>query len=162
MYKRQAIWFDDMYYYEVGDSSNTNLIKNPSFEDTAANIPREFQDKTGTSKNIWSADGRNLVSVQYKQGIQVDGNTNEWGDMAPIELSEKLVYNGDLSVRANIKYAYDEEYFYFCTTVDDNVHYPVLEGQYWTGDGIQFTLCGANDTYGEYYAYSYDPKSRCV
>lgn len=157
--KTEAIWFDDMYYYEVGDSSNTNLIKNPSFEDTAANIPREFQDKTGTSKNIWSADGRNLVSVQYKQGIQVDGNTNEWGDMAPIELSEKLVYNGDLSVRANIKYAYDEEYFYFCTTVDDNVHYPVLEGQYWTGDGIQFTLCGANDTYGEYYAYSYDPKS---
>ena len=34
--KTEAVWIDDMYFYDADDSSQTNLINNPGFEETAA------------------------------------------------------------------------------------------------------------------------------
>lgn len=146
--KTEGIWIDDLYYYEDGDSTHTNLIKNASFEDTAANIP----------SNTQNGEDRPLIAVSHRNSIQIDGDLSDWSGVEPMKITQKTVYQGDVTIDADIRYAYDDDNFYFAVEVEDNVHYPVMEGQYWTGDGIQFTLCGTNDTYGEYYAFSYNPE----
>ncbi len=143
--KTDAVWIDDMYFYEIGDSTGTNLIKNPGFEETEA--------KAVTTEV--SADGRILIPV-YAKGISIDGDLSDWEGVQSIEISQKKTYAGTLTVDAKIKYAYDNENFYFSIEAEDDVHNPVMTGSYWTGDGLQFTICGMNDTFGKAYAYSYD------
>ncbi len=143
--KTDAVWIDDMYYYEIGDSTETNLIKNSGFEDTAA---KAVSTET-------AADGRTLIPV-YSKGISIDGDLSDWEGTEAIELSDKKTYAGTLTVDAKIRYAYDNENFYFALEAEDEVHKPVMTGSYWTGDGLQFTLCGMNDNFGKAYAYSYD------
>lgn len=144
--KSDAVWIDDVYFYEVGDATNTNLINNPSFEDTAANAPSDSQ----------GGDGRDMVAVSHKEGINIDGNLSDWDGISASPLTQKIVYNGELTIDANIRYAYDDENFYFAAEVEDDVHFPVMQDQYWTGDGLQFTLCGLNDNFGKAYAYNHD------
>ena len=152
--KSDAVWIDDVYFYEVGDATNTNLINNPSFEETAASAPAASAPAGGQG-----ADGRDIVAVAHKDGIEIDGDLSDWDGISALPLTQKTVYNGTLSIEANIRYAYDDENFYFATEVEDDEHFPVMQNQYWTGDGLQFTLCGLNDTFGKAYAYSHDIES---
>ena len=143
--KTESVWIDDMYFYDADDSSQTNLIKNPGFEETAAKV---VSSESG-------ADGRQLIPVRNKS-ISIDGDLSDWGDTAAYEMDKKITYSGTLTVDSKIRYAYDEENFYFAVEAEDETHYPIMSGSYWNGDGLQFTLCGMNDNFGKAYAYSYD------
>ena len=60
----------------------------------------------------------------------------------------------------SIRYAYDDENLYFAVAAEDDVHHPVIDpNTYYTGDGIQFTVCGINDRFGHGYGFSCDPTS---
>lgn len=143
--KTDAVWIDDLYFYEIGDDTKTNLIKNPGFEETAA--------KEVSTQEM--ADGRKLIPV-YNKNISIDGNLSDWDNTAVIEIDQRKIYAEPLTVEAKIRYAYDDKNFYFAIEAEDETHYPVMSGSYWNGDGLQFTLCGVNDTFGKAYAYSYD------
>ena len=148
--KTEAVWIDDVYFYDASDANKTNLIKNPGFEEGGAAM--------GVTSAM-SADGRNLMTIPNKE-IDVDADLSDWEGIEPIELTKTTVYAGDgLSLNANIRYAYDEENFYFAIEAEDDVHNPILVDSYWNGDGLQFTLCGPEDTFGKAYAFSCDPQT---
>ena len=148
--KTEAVWIDDVYFYDASDENKTNLVKNPSFEDGGSAM-------VATSET--TADGKNLMTIPNKE-IEIDADLSDWAEIDPIELTKTTVYAGDeLSLKANIRYAYDEENFYFAIEAEDDVHYPILVDSYWNGDGLQFTLCGVDDTFGKAYAFSCDPET---
>jgi hypothetical protein len=127
-----------------------NLISNPSFEETSANAAASESETEG-------ADGRKLIPVYYAEGITVDGDISDWENYNVIPVTQKVKYAGDgVSLETDIRYAYDKDNFYFAVKAEDDVHFPLLEGSYWNGDGLQFTICGMEDTFGKAYAYSYD------
>ncbi len=147
--KSEAVWLDDFYFYDKNDMTK-NLISNPSFEDTAANAPVAEAETE-------SADGRKLIPVYHAEGITVDGDFSDWEGYNVIPITQAVKYAGDgVSLETDIRYAYDDENFYFAVKAEDDVHFPILEGSYWNGDGLQFTICGMEDTFGKAYAYSYD------
>lgn len=143
--KTEAVWIDDMYFYDADDSSQTNLINNPGFEETAA---KPVSSDEG-------ADGRRLIPV-YNKSISIDGDLSDWEGTEAFEMDQRKTYAGTLTLDSKIRYAYDAENFYFAVEAEDETHYPIMNGSYWNGDGLQFTLCGMNDNFGKAYAYSYD------
>lgn len=143
--KSESVWIDDLYFYEVGGRENTNLIQNPSFEDTPSN-----------SAAVGGSGEREIITVSHKDDIHIDGDLSDWDNINFKPIDKKTVYNGSLTLEAKIGYAYDDDNFYFAVEAEDDVHFPVMQDQYWTGDGLQFTLCGLNDTFGKAYAYNHD------
>ncbi len=148
--KTEAVWVDDVYFYDASDANRTNLIKNPSFEEG------------GTAMSVTSAvsaDGKSLMTIPNKN-IEIDADLSDWEAIEPMKLSKTTVYAGDgLSLEANIRYAYDDRNFYFAIEAEDDVHNPILVDSYWNGDGLQFTLCGPDDTFGKAYALSCDAQT---
>lgn len=148
--KTEAVWVDDVYFYDANDKSRTNLIKNPSFEDGGAVM---------AETSAMSADGKSLMTIP-SESIEVDADLSDWEGIRPMDLAKTTVYAGDgLSLSANIRYAYDDDNFYFAIEAEDDVHNPILVDSYWNGDGLQFTLCGPDDTFGKAYAFSCDPET---
>lgn len=154
--KTEAVWIDNIYYYKVGDSTNTNLISNPSFEEGNS----KGNSAGGGAQAISDVNGRGLIAVPYKENMQIDGDLNDWEGIAEIPLTDRIVYKGNLTLDAGIRYAYDNENLYFAVVAEDDVHNPILQSDtYWTGDGIQFTVCGTNDRFGYGYGFACDPQS---
>jgi hypothetical protein len=152
--KTEAIWVDDVYFYEVsGDAIiGENLIQNPSFEDTAAGITADTSEAELSNHEV--------MVVNYNNNISIDGSLADWEGIEPIEITKKTQWvQSETSLTANIRYAYDDENFYFVIDAEDDVHYPIFTDSYWNGDGLQFALSRLDEGFGKEYAYLADPES---
>ena len=144
-----ALWIDDVYFYDASlpNTPENNLIKNPSFEENAP----------ASSAQEASQD---IIPVHKKTDIVIDGKADEWSEVT----SRKLDIYTDFtkqpqSVAGEISYAYDDDNFYFLLDVEDDAHSPVTAGNYWNGDGLQFTICGTDETFGISYGAVYDEQN---
>ncbi|WP_181592693.1 S-layer homology domain-containing protein [Paenibacillus sp. YN15] len=91
------------------------------------------------------------------EGISIDGSLGEWDGYTGISLptsgtSQNQVtgWTGAEDLSANIKFAYDQDYFYLSAKVRDNTHFAVANSDMWNGDSIQFAF-GENGVYGAEY-----------
>ena len=144
--KTEAIWVDDVYFYEVSGGARVgeNMIKNPSFEDTATTKPTA-SDSAGGSMKIKTIEERN---------IKIDGDISDWQGIEPTKITKEVHYTGtNLSLAADIRYAYDDDFFYFVIDAEDDMHYPLFTSTYWNGDGLQFAVSKKNERNIKEYAY---------
>lgn len=145
-----TVWVDDLYFYDTSkpQTPENNMIKNPSFE--------------GIASAQASSASQDIIPVGYKN-VAIDGSASEWADVPAHELELYTDYaKAGQSITANIKYAYDDKNFYFVLAAKDDVHFPVTAGSYWNGDGLQFTLCGTDETFGTAYGLVYDEANNMV
>lgn len=145
-----TVWVDDLYFYDTSkpQTPENNMIKNPSFE--------------GIASAQASSASQDIIPVGYKN-VAIDGSASEWADVPAHELELYTDYaKAGQSITANIKYAYDDKNFYFVLSAKDDVHFPVTAGSYWNGDGLQFTLCGTDETFGTAYGLVYDEANNMV
>lgn len=144
-----GLWIDDMYFYDMSlpQTPENNLIKNPSFEGIVAQA---------TVDSV----SQDIIPVHKKADIVIDGSADDWAD---IETRKLDIYTDftkeEQSISGEIGYAYDDENFYFLMNVEDDVHFPISAGSYWNGDGLQFTICGADETFGISYGAVYDQQN---
>lgn len=144
----ECVWIDDVYFYDTSlpKTKENNLISNPSFEGIG----------TSSSK---SASG-NIVPVSINSGLKMDGDLSDWGDTYARDIEIYTDYTqAPQTISGNIRYAYDEENFYFAIDAEDDVHEVVTSGSYWNGDGLQFTICATDETFGTSYGVVYDDKA---
>ncbi|MBQ2614113.1 MAG: beta-galactosidase [Clostridia bacterium] len=144
-----GLWIDDMYFYDMSlpQTPENNLIKNPSFEGIAT------QAASGEAS-------QDIVPVHKKKDIVIDGSLDEWKDVTARTLDIYTDFTKEAqSIAGEIRYAYDDDNFYFLLDVEDDAHMPISAGSYWNGDGLQFTICGTDETFGISYGVVYDEKS---
>lgn len=148
--KTEAVWIDDLYFYDTAlpQTPENNLIKNPSFEgisSATADVGEASQD---------------IIPVSTKKDVVIDGSLAEWSDVPSRKIEIYTDYTkAPQTVEADIRYAYDENNFYFVINAQDDVHYPVTAGSYWNGDGLQFTICRTDETFGTAYGLVYDEQN---
>lgn len=145
----EGLWIDDIYFYDMAlpQTPENNLIKNSSFEGIVAQNSTE-----GASQDI--------IPVHKKSDIVIDGKADEWENVTSRALDIYTDFTKEpQSINGEISYAYDDENFYFLLNVEDDVHYPVPAGSYWNGDGLQFTICGTDETFGISYGMVYDEQN---
>ncbi|MBR5152760.1 MAG: beta-galactosidase [Clostridia bacterium] len=147
--KTDGLWIDDVYFYDTSlpMTAENNLIKNPSFEgiQSAQAVSNVSQD---------------LIPVSKTDAVVVDGNLKEWENVPKRTLEIYTDYQkAPQSVTADIRYLYDDTNFYFALDVEDDVHYPISAGSYWNGDGLQFTICRPDETFGTAYGAVYDAEN---
>ena len=144
-----SLWIDDIYFYDTSlpQTPENNLIKNSSFE--------EIQASTASAQG-----SQDILPVLKKDNIEIDGNADEWDGVSSYKLDIYTDYTSlPQTVSGEISYAYDEENFYFLIKSEDDVHYPISAGSYWNGDGLQFTICRTDETFGTSYGAVYDEKN---
>ncbi len=142
----EGLWIDDLYFYDTSMPQTTeyNLIKNPSFEDVAPS-------------QVTSEASQDIIPVHKKTDITIDGNADDWAGVDSREISIYTDYSSvPQTISGEIRYAYNDDYFYFLMNVEDDVHYPISAGSYWNGDGLQFTICRPGETFGTAYGVVYD------
>ncbi len=153
------IWIDEVFLYETDDDGNAigeNLISNPSFElnAPAANTTLDgdddsyyYYDDDLSTVNGYLSRAKD-IPVSYKNGITVDGTLSDWADVEPIHVSgyQNFIKSAAMENDATIRYAYDDNNFYFCVEVTDPVHY--ASGTYWQCDSIQAMLSDSPGKFG--------------
>lgn len=147
--RAESVWIDDVYFYDTSlpMTPENNLLPNPSFEGIAS--AADAQEASG-----------DIVPVSTIKNACVDGSLSEWGGYTayPLEIYTDLTKDPQ-SVRGDIRYAYDDKNFYFALNIEDDKHFAISQGSYWNGDGIQFTICRTDETFGTSYGAVYDDKS---
>ena len=144
----ECVWIDDVYFYDTAlpQTEENNLIANPSFEGIA---------KADSGK----ASG-NIIPVRVKKGLKMDGDLSDWEEISPKDIEIYTNYSGSAqSVTGNIRYAWDDDNFYFAIDAEDDVHSVITSGSYWNGDGLQFTICKSGESFGTAYGVVYDDAS---
>ncbi len=167
--KTDAYWLD---YPAFKNEKGENLISNPMFEKKQISVkpnvgadatPEELFYAIQSSDSFSASDlekvqaGFRTIPVQQANNIVIDGNGDDWsnyGAMAIPVLSEQTrVLIDSLGEKgkknhAEVKFAYDENKFYFYAEVYDENHVYVDGATYWQADSIQFTLSRLSDSYG--------------
>ncbi len=143
------LWLDDLFFYDTAKpaTAENNLIKNPSFEG--------IQSQAATSEA-----SQDIIPVSKVTALTVDGKLDDWADIPGRTLDIYTDYGKvPQSVSGEIRYAYDDQNFYFSIDVEDDVHFYVPSGSYWNGDGLQFTICKTDETFGTAYGAVFDEKN---
>lgn len=141
-----GLWIDDLYFYDTSlpQTAEYNLIKNPSFEEASPT------DAVGDVS-------QDIIPVKKNNEITIDGNMSDWEGIPSYKLDIYTDYTSlPQTVSGEISYAYDNDNFYFAIKAEDDVHYPISAGSYWNGDGLQFTICRTDETFGTSYGAVYD------
>ena len=147
----EGLWLDNFWFYDVSmpQTPENNLIKNPLFEEISETTPVAKEEKK-----------EKIIPVSKKTDVKVDGDLSDWKEMNAYDLTIYTDYTkAPQTISGNIRYAYDTENFYFALSVTDDVHYPITEGSYWNGDGLQFTICAPDENFGISYGAVYDDKN---
>lgn len=106
--------------------------------------------------------GFRYTMVNKADGIEIDGNSSDWAGYnsmsIPVTDEQYLTYIDGAApdLTADIKFAYDDENFYFVIVVDDDKYVIDNSAAYWNGDGIQFTISGMDESYGTELGAVYD------
>ena len=169
-----GFWVDDVYVYEVDDSGNRigdNLFKNPGFEDAGTEVPlgTEVKEDNVLENNdaVTTLDSSEIIMLDEAKNISIDGNISDWKDYNTYSVGQLRVLSGfeDATVipSADIKYAYDDKYFYFALKTEDEKHVLDENGKYWNGDSPQFAIDNNNaNGYGQPFAMTFDETTGAV
>lgn len=130
--KTEGLWIDDAYFTDP--DTGENLISNNGFEsgDSGVTLLNETD-----------------IPV-FKRSITVDGSLDDWADIKAPEITDYQTFTSDAktNIKGNIRYAYDDKYFYTAIETQDAVHYPIAGNDYWMGDGIQFAISSMSQGFG--------------
>ncbi|GBG09990.1 hypothetical protein PAT3040_04674 [Paenibacillus agaridevorans] len=131
------------------------------------NVVRMKQKEEGTGEEGELMEERSLflgrlgagahAPLFQAEGIVVDGSLEEWDSNIGIALpnsgttqNQVAGWSGAEDLSANVKFAYDQDYFYLSAKVRDNTHFAAAGIDMWSGDSIQFAF-GENGVYGAEY-----------
>lgn len=158
--KCDDIWIDDVFMYLIDENGNQigdNLVRNPSFEANEAKGKSVVAVEDGSgyyyhNDNLKTVGGylarSKNIPVSYVKNMTVDGSAADWSEIVPIHLSGLQNYSNEkIENDAQIRYAYDEEKFYFLIEVTDPVHYDAASA-YWKSDSIQVMLSTKPGNFG--------------
>lgn len=158
--KCDDIWIDDVFLYlidENGEQIGENLVQNPSFEANVASgsSGTAVEDGSGYyyhNDNLKTVGGylarSKNIPVSYVKNMQIDGSTEDWNEIMPIHMSGLQNYSNEkIENDAQIRYAYNDEKFYFLIEVTDPVHYDGASA-YWQNDSIQVMLSTKPESFG--------------
>lgn len=160
--KTDGLWLDNVYFYETenGVCIGENLIKNSSF-DTSKTI-----DKSEDANKNYDALTKYLISgkripVYKADGISIDGDFSDWkSEYNVIPITGVNILNACTpDVDANIRYAWDDDYFYTAIDVTDDSFEPIEGGGFWQGDSIQISLSADDEkkNFGTEIGFNYFP-----
>lgn len=161
--KSNGLWLDNVYFYEVDEGSyvGENLIKNGTFDAVGGGTKQDEPDtSTLDPLTAYLATGK-MIPAYKAEGITVDGDFSDWSDkynIIPITAVTKLK-SCTPDAKANIRYAWDEQYFYIAVDVTDDSFEPVEGSGYWTGDSLQVSFSNDDSTkkFGTEIGFNYIP-----
>ncbi len=101
------------------------------------------------------------VPIFKTDSLQIDGDWDKWDGFTGILLpsdKERQVkmsdWKGLQDSSAEIKFAYDDEALYIAAKVEDDIHYPVADGDMWVGDSLQIAFTHDSELYGPEYGFN--------
>ncbi|MGN0180789.1 MAG: sugar-binding protein [Monoglobaceae bacterium] len=141
--KTEGFWLDDVYF--IDPDTGENMLSNSGFE----------SGETGGGSS--SASVSDTEIPVFKRNITVDGSLGDWADVQPQEITRYQTFMSDAktTIKGNIRYAYDDKYFYMVIESQDDVHYPVAGNNYWMGDGVQFAISSMSQGFGKEMGMAY-------
>ena len=167
----KGFYVDDAYLYKCvnGKAVGENLLINPGFEDDVRNV---ISDSAEPSPSADEADITIVDAGEFMEtskSIPVFKATDKISDLSEYnwqnhpQINIKDVYFTNKSVTSadntsSVRYAYDSGNFYLNFTVKDNVHYALLNTNYWSGDSVQFAFAANTGRMLEI-GISFDPQS---
>lgn len=183
--KTEAVWFDDVFFYDADNTNKENLAQNPSFDGsntaTENNAVSDIsignsaealynalkQKEAFTYDEVASVMGGYQYSAVYPaHEITIDGNGNEWESYAsmkmPVRSDQYYLLNKDavtdnMSTTAEYKFCYDKDNLYVYIEVNDDTHYYFDNASdYWKGDSIQLAVCPTGKTYKTEISFVYN------
>ena len=166
--RTQNMWFDDFYCYEVSDGEfiGTNLCPNPDFEKSTSLATDELESEFSYEEYQKLSSVMPMYPVFKSEEKTIDGDMSDWTDEKkmsfPVSSSQYtvLLTSKVPDNTADVRFSYDDEYFYVLAEVEDDVHYSVLEAaNYWKGDSLQVALSEKEDTYGAELGFALDEKT---
>ena len=162
-----AFWIDDVEFCEYNDGMlGPNLIKNPGFEGTdSADSDKVEEDSLledeFTKESYYNEiAASSIIPVYKKTDIVIDGDISDWDGATKLELPKletqvQEYSTSEIDAKVSMSFAYDENYFYFLTTAEDDVFYDLSGSEYWQGDSIQLCLSQEGESFGAEIGYSY-------
>lgn len=106
--------------------------------------------------------GFRYIKVDKAENIEIDGSAGDWASRSGItipitdEQYHTYISGAAPDLSAEVKFAYDDENFYFVMDVEDDVNVIDSSAAYWNGDGIQFTISSMDESYGTESGAVYD------
>lgn len=159
-----GFWIDDLYVYELEDGKTVgdNLFKNPGFEDIGTEIPYMGEGATVTDEyddhdTTAQMASKDAVLLNEAKNITIDGDPSDWADYTAYDITSYIPMVGfeerEVTLEADIRYAYDDESFYFLISTEDDTHVADESGKFWNGDSIQMAIDNNNaNGYGQPFA----------
>lgn len=142
-----GIWIDDLKLYKENGSGVYSevegAIENGDFEQTGTTeIIKESQEtESEDSEKFTVLSESDAIIVQKAEKITLDGDVSEWDEYKSHPITDWVqLVESEQTLEADIKYAYDEDAFYYMVQVEDETHKYVEGSRYWSGDSLQAAL----------------------
>lgn len=146
-----GIWIDDLKLYQKNDNGTyTELgsaIENGDFEQTGTTpIIKESKDAEDENPEKFTAlSDDDALIVQKAEGITLDGDASDWDKYKSHPITDWVqLVESEQTLAADIKYAYDDDAFYYMVQAEDETHKYVEGSRYWSGDSLQAALDNNN------------------
>lgn len=159
-----AFWVDDFEFCEYTDGvKGKNLFKNPGFEGSG----EESGSSTVVMDDDFSLEDFNenvaaaeIIPVYKTNAIKIDGDVSDWEGTTKLELPKtkeqvQAYTTSQTDAKVSMNFAYDDKYFYFLTTAEDDKFFDRDGSEYWQGDSIQLCLSKEDTNFGAEIGYSY-------
>lgn len=164
----EGVWIDDFKIYQKDENGQFTEIEN--------SIANGRFDNPGTVPVISATSGDNsdenaekftkltdndALIVKKADNIVIDGNTSDWDNYTSYPITTYIpCVEGEQTIGANIRYAYDDDALYYLVEVQDETHNYVEGSSYWSGDSIQSAVDYNNPNgYGVPFGMYYDEKA---
>ena len=142
-----GIWIDDLKLYQKNDNGSyselSDAIENGDFEQTGTTpIIKESQGAEDENPEKFTAlSDDDAVIVQKAEGITLDGDASDWDKYKAHPITDWIqLVESEQTLAADIKYAYDDDAFYYMVQVEDETHKYVEASTYWKGDSLQAAI----------------------
>lgn len=161
-----GFWVDDLEFCEVTNGvKGNNLFTNPGFEgvttESTASSGAVMADEFTLDDFNASIGESQIIPVYKTNSITIDGDVSDWEGATTIDKLQtndyliQYIKNSPTVSDVSMSFAYDENYFYFLTTAEDDKFYDISGSEYWQGDSIQLCLSKEDSAYGAEIGYSY-------
>lgn len=139
----EGVWIDDVKLLKLDESGVytevEGVFSNGGFEQKGTIEVITSSDAENESKESYEDISSNeAVIVEKAENITIDGDKSDWASYTSYPMtSYYVIKEHERSLEANIKYAYDDEAFYYMVDAEDEEHKYVEGSTYWSGDGLQ-------------------------
>ena len=161
-----AFWVDDFEFCEYNDGvKGKNLLKNPGFEGDvetssdsgAVSIVGDEFSLEDFNENVAAAK---VIPVYKTNSVKIDGDVSDWAGATKLDLPKtkeqmQAYTTSQTDAKVSMSFAYDDKYFYFLTTAEDDIFFDKQGAEYWQGDSIQLCLSKEDVNFGTEIGYSY-------